>query len=251
MPRFIADFHIHSKYSRATSGEMDVARLSRYAKKKGITLMGTGDFTHPFYLAELKEQLEPLGNGLFARDQTRFILTAEVCNNFYVNNSGKRIHTVIFAPSFETAERINGQLQGYGRLSSDGRPNLKLSCGDLVKLVLDIDPECLIVPAHIWTPWFSTLGANAGFSSIEECYGDQVDNIYAVETGLSSDPPMNWRLSSLDRFCLISNSDAHSPAKIGREANVFETELDYRAIMAAIKSRDNGKFLFTVEFFPQ
>jgi uncharacterized protein (TIGR00375 family) len=251
VPRFIADFHIHSKYSRATSPEMDVAHLSRHAQIKGIDLLGTADFTHPFYLAELKEQLQPLGNGLFKHGDTHFILTAEVCNNFYRKGSGKRIHNVIFAPSFETVERINARLQGFGRLASDGRPQLKLSAPDLVKMVLDIDPDCLVIPAHIWTPWFSMLGANAGFDSVEECFQDQTEHIFAVETGLSSDPPMNWRLSTLDRFCLISNSDAHSPAKIGREANVFDTELDYRAIVEAIKKRDNGKFLFTVEFFPQ
>jgi uncharacterized protein (TIGR00375 family) len=251
MPRFIADFHIHSKYSRATSGEMDVEHLSRYAGIKGIALMGTGDFTHPFYLAELKEQLKPLGNGLFIRGKTHFILTAEVCNNFYAGGSGKRMHTLLLAPGFETVERINARLQGYGKLGSDGRPQLKLSARDLLKMVLDIDERCMVIPAHIWTPWFSLLGANAGFDSAEECFGDLIDHIYAVETGLSSDPPMNWRLSALDRFCLLSNSDAHSPSKIGREANLFDTELDYDAIMTAIKTRDNGKFLRTIEFFPQ
>jgi len=251
MPRFIADFHIHSKYSRATSPEMDVEHLSRFAEIKGIALLGTGDFTHPFYLAELKEKLQPLDNGLFLNGNTRFILTAEVCNNFYSGGSGKRMHTLIFAPGFETAERINARLQGYGKLGSDGRPQLKLSARDLLTMVLDIDERCLVVPAHIWTPWFSLLGANAGFDSAEECFGDLIGHIHAVETGLSSDPPMNWRLSQLDRFCLLSNSDAHSPAKIGREANLFETELDYDAIMTAIKTRDNGKFLRTLEFFPQ
>jgi len=251
MSRFIADFHVHSKYSRATSKQMDVEHLSHYAKIKGITLIGTGDFTHPSYLAELKQQLEPLGNGLFAHQDTHFILTAEVCNNFFSDGKGKRIHNVIFAPSFQTAERINTQLLGYGRLAADGRPDLRLNARDLVKLVLDTDPDCLIVPAHVWTPWFSLFGANSGFDTVEECFGDQAANIYALETGLSSDPPMNWRLSALDRFCLISNSDAHSPSKIGREANVFDTELDYRSITSALKSRDNGKFLYTVEFFPQ
>jgi uncharacterized protein (TIGR00375 family) len=251
MPRFIADFHIHSKYSRATSTEMDVEHLSRFAEIKGITLLGTGDFTHPFYLAELKQQLQPLGNGLFVHGETKFILTAEVCNNFHSGGSGKRMHTLIFAPSFETVESINARLQGYGKLGSDGRPQLKLGARDLLRMVLDVDERCLVVPAHIWTPWFSMLGANAGFDSAEECFGDLIDHVHAVETGLSSDPPMNWRLSALDRFCLLSNSDAHSPSKIGREANLFDTELDYGAIMAAIKGRDNGKFLRTIEFFPQ
>lgn len=251
MPRFIADFHIHSKYSRATSKEMDVEHLSRYAEIKGITLMGTGDFTHPFYLAELKRQLVPLGNGLFTHQNTHYVLTAEVCNNFYSDGNGKRIHNIIFAPSFQTVERINARLQGYGRLAADGRPNLQMDARDLVRLVVDTDPDCLVVPAHVWTPWFSLFGANSGFETIERCFGDQTANIYALETGLSSDPPMNWRLSALDRFALISNSDAHSPHKIGREANVFNTELDYRSVVSAIKNRDSGKFLYTVEFFPQ
>ena len=251
MPKFIADFHIHSKYSRATSREMDVEHLSHYAQIKGITLMGTGDFTHPSYLAELKQQLEPLGNGLFTHQGTHYILTAEVCNDFYVEGRGKRIHNIIFAPSFQAAERINAQLQAHGRLASDGRPNLRLDARDLVRLVLNVDPDCFVVPAHVWTPWFSLFGANVGFDTVEECFGDQTPNIYTLETGLSSDPPMNWRLSALDRFSLISNSDAHSPPKIGREVNVFDTELDYRSILSALKNRDNGKFLYTVEFFPQ
>jgi uncharacterized protein (TIGR00375 family) len=251
MPKFIADFHIHSKYSRATSKEMDVEHLSRYAHIKGIALMGTGDFTHPSYLAELQQQLEPLGNGLFTHQGTHYILTAEVCNDFYVEGKGKRIHNIIFAPSFQTAERINAQLQAYGRLASDGRPNLRLDARDLVRLVLNIDPECFVVPAHVWTPWFSLFGANVGFDTVEACFGDQTAHIHTLETGLSSDPPMNWRLSALDRFSFISNSDAHSPAKIGREVNVFDTELDYRSILSALKNRDNGKFLYTVEFFPQ
>jgi uncharacterized protein (TIGR00375 family) len=251
MPKFIADFHIHSKYSRATSKEMDVEHLSRYARIKGIALMGTGDFTHPSYLAELKQQLEPLGNGLFTHQGTHYILTAEVCNDFYVKGKGKRIHNIIFAPSFQVVERINTQLQAYGRLASDGRPDLRLDARDLVRLVLNIDPDCFVVPAHVWTPWFSLFGANVGFDTVEACFGDQTSHIYTLETGLSSDPPMNWRLSALDRFSLISNSDAHSPAKIGREVNVFDTELDYRFILSALKNRDNGKFLYTVEFFPQ
>ena len=251
MPRFIADFHIHSKYSRATSKEMDVEHISRSAKIKGIDLMGTGDFTHPSYLAELKGKLVDGGNGLFTYQETHFILTAEVSSDFYSKGKGRRIHNVIFAPSFQTAERLNAQLQGYGRLASDGRPDLRLDGPDLVRLVLNTDPDCLIIPAHVWTPWFSLFGANSGFDSVEECYGDQTPNIYALETGLSSDPPMNWRLSSLDRFALISNSDAHSPSKIGREANVFNTDMDYNSIISAIKNRDNGKFLHTVEFFPQ
>ncbi len=249
MANFIADFHIHSKYSRATSNQMDIENLDRYARLKGIRLLGTGDFTHPQWLFELKSNLKPTGEGLFQYGETLFILTVEVCNNFHHKGVGKRIHNILFAPSFETVEQINTALQSYGDLRVDGRPNLALSASDLVKLVLDISTDCLIVPAHVWTPWFSLFGANSGFDRITDCFGDQTENIYALETGLSSDPPMNWRLSCLDRFTLISNSDAHSPVKIGREANIFDVPLGYREISEAIKTK-NG-FLSTIEFFPQ
>jgi uncharacterized protein (TIGR00375 family) len=228
---------------------MDVENLDRYARLKGIRLLGTGDFTHPQWLFELKSKLTPTGEGLFQYGETLFILTVEVCNNFRHKGMGKRIHNIIFAPSFETVEQINTALQSYGDLRVDGRPNLSLSASDLVKLVLDISPDCFIVPAHVWTPWFSLFGANSGFDRITDCFGDQTENIYALETGLSSDPPMNWRLSCLDRFTLISNSDAHSPVKIGREANIFDVPFAYREIREAIKTK-NG-FLSTIEFFPQ
>lgn len=251
MAQFTADLHIHSKYSRATSREMDIPHLDCYAKMKGIQLLGTGDFTHPEWLRELKENLEECGNGLFKHGETHFILSAEVCNNFRKDHKGKRIHNIIFAPGFDVVDRINSELDRFGKLASDGRPNLALTAKDLVKLVLDISQECLVVPAHAWTPWFSLLGANAGFDSIDECFEEETENIYAIETGLSSDPAMNWRLSTLDRFSLISNSDSHSPSKIGREANVFDVPLDYYEIQHAIKSKDNKRFLYTVEFFPQ
>ena len=251
MSQFMADFHIHSKYSRATSKEMDIPHLDHYARMKGINLLGTGDFTHPQWLRELKENLEDCGNGLFKHGQTNFILTAEVCNNFRKNNKGKRIHNIIFAPSFEIVDKINGELSRFGKLPSDGRPNLALSAKDLVKLVLDISQDCFIVPAHVWTPWFSVLGEKAGFDSIDDCFEEEVEHIYAIETGLSSDPGMNWQLSTLDRFSLISNSDSHSPSKIGREANVFSRPLNYYEIKEALKTRDDSQFLFTVEFFPQ
>ncbi len=249
MARFIADFHIHSKYSRATSDQMDVENLDRHARAKGIKLLGTGDFTHPQWLFELKTKLKPTEGELFRYGETLFVLTAEVCNNFRHKGVGKRVHNLIFAPSFETVEQINQALQPYGDLRVDGRPNLALSASDLVKLVLDISPDCFIVPAHVWTPWFSLFGANSGFDRIVDCFEDQTENIYALETGLSSDPPMNWRLSCLDRFTLISNSDAHSPVKIGREANIFDIPLSYREIIEAIKTKRG--FLCTIEFFPQ
>ncbi|MDI6736142.1 MAG: endonuclease Q family protein [bacterium] len=249
--RFAADFHIHSKYSRATSPQMNIDTLSKHAKLKGIALMGTGDFTHPGWLYGLKKELLPAENGLFKHQDTFFMLTAEVSNLFVRKERGKKVHNILFAPSFETVEKINGQLERYGDLSADGRPMLSLEAKDLVKIVLDIDPDCLIVPAHAWTPWFSVFGSNSGFDSVEECFEEETTNIYALETGLSSDPPMNWRLSELDKYTLISNSDSHSPAKIGREANIFDCEINYKEILEAIKKKDRTKFLNTIEFFPE
>lgn len=230
---------------------MNIDSLNKYAKQKGISLMGSGDFTHPIWIYELKKDLEPIGNGLFRHEDTLFMLTAEVSNIFVRKGKSKKIHNIIFAPSFETVEKINNQLGKYGDLSADGRPMLSLEAKDLVKIVLDIDPTCLIIPAHAWTPWFSIFGSNSGFDSVEECFEEETHNIYALETGLSSDPPMNWRLSELDRYTLISNSDSHSPSKIGREANVFDCELDYKEIIGVIKRKDRNKFLFTIEFFPE
>ncbi len=253
--RFIADFHIHSKFSRATSKEMEVESLARWAKKKGIALLGTGDFTHPTYFAELKSKLEPLGNGLFklkkGEQGVRYILTAEVSNIYTQDGKVRRIHTLIFAPSFEVVEAIRSKLGNLGKLSSDGRPIFTFSAKELAKMVMDISMDCLIIPAHAWTPWFSIFGANSGFDSIEECFGDLSPHIHAIETGLSSDPEMNWRLSALDSMTLLSNSDAHSPSRLGREANVFDGALDYREIAETIRKKDRKKLLFTIEFFPE
>ena len=253
--KFIADLHLHSKYSRATSREMEVETLSLWAKRKGIKLLGTGDFTHPLYLLDLKSKLRPLGSGLFARPEdpegTHFMLTAEVSNMFTQGGKGRRVHTLIFAPSFEVVERINAQLGKLGKISSDGRPIFGFSAKDLVKMVLDVSPDCLLIPAHAWTPWFSIFGANSGFNSMEECFEEETKHIRAIETGLSSDPEMNWRLSALDEITLISNSDAHSPSKIGREANIFNCDLSYAAIAEAIRTKDPRKILFTIEFFPE
>jgi len=252
--RFIADFHIHSKYSRATSREMNVDALARTAEMKGIHLLGTGDFTHPQYFAELQGALEPLGNGLFKlrrkKSPVHFVLTVEVSNIFSVKSKVKRIHTVIFAPSFEVAEKINAGLARRGNLASDGRPIFGMHVKEVVKLVLDISPDCLLVPAHAWTPWFSVFGSNSGFDSIEECFEEQAENIYVIETGLSSDPAMNWRLSALDRITLISNSDSHSPSRIGREANVFDCDMNYFEILDTLRKGDAKRFLYTIEFFP-
>ena len=251
MPRFICDFHIHSKYSRATSKDMDIKNISKWAKIKGISLMGSGDFTHFLWLEELKRILRPEGNGLFSYDETLFMLTAEISCIYSKNGRTRKIHIVIFAPSFEVAEKINNELGSIGNLVSDGRPILGLDARELVKIVMDISPDCFIVPAHIWTPWFSLFGANSGFDSIEECFEDQSRHIYALETGLSSDPAMNWRWSALDKYSLISNSDAHSPGNIGRETNVFSQKMDYYQIIESLKNKDRERFLATIEFFPQ
>ena len=259
---FIADLHIHSKYSRATSKDMEVTTLYKWAQWKGIKVLGTGDFTHPYYLAELKKNLEPLGNGLFklknATDATPlegrkvyFMLTTEVSNIFSAQGKGRRIHTLILAPSFEVVDKINKQLSRRGDLLADGRPTFGFNLKELVKMVLDVCSDCLLVPAHVWTPWYGLLGANGGFDSIEEAFENETENIYAIETGLSSDIAMNWRLSALDKISLISNSDAHSPHKIGREANVFTCECDYYEIIDTLRKKDRDRFLCTIEFYPQ
>ena len=253
--KFIADLHLHSKYSRATSQDMEVRTLGLWAKRKGIKLLGTGDFTHPLYFLDLKTKLAPLGNGLFVLKEdpegTHFMLTVEVSNMYRQGGKSRRVHTLIFAPSFEVAERINTRLSKYGKTGSDGRPIFGFSAKDLLKMVLDLSPECLLIPAHAWTPWFSIFGANSGFDSIQECYEEESRNIRAIETGLSSDPEMNWRLSALDEITLISNSDAHSPGKIGREANVFDCDLSYAEVTGAIRRKDPRRLLYTIEFFPE
>jgi len=251
---FIADLHIHSKYSRATSKDMEVLNLYKWAKMKGIRVLGTGDFTHPHYLNDLKTNLEPLGNGLFKirgeKEDVCFLLTTEVSNIFSVRGKGRKVHTLIFAPSFEVVEKINTRLSHYGDLSIDGRPTFSFHTKELVKMILDTSEDCLIVPAHAWTPWFSLFGANSGFDSIEECFEEESKYIYAIETGLSSDPSMNWRLSALDNLTLISNSDSHSPSKIGREANIFQCNLDYYEIINTIKNKDRNRLIATIEFYP-
>jgi uncharacterized protein (TIGR00375 family) len=253
--RFIADFHIHSKYSRATSRDMEVSCLAQWARLKGIDLLGTGDFTHPVYLADLKSRLQPTGNGLFTLknddSKVHFMLTSEVSNIYHQGGKLRKIHTLIFAPNFELVEALNRKFDHYARLESDGRPIFTFPVRDLVKMIMDISDEFFIIPAHIWTPWFSLFGSNSGFESIEECFGNQLKYIHTLETGLSSDPPMNWRLSALDKYCLVSNSDAHSPNKIGREANVFDCSLDYYEIIDVLKSQDKERFLFTIEFYPE
>jgi len=234
---------------------MEVETLARWGKKKGISLLGTGDFTHPTYFAELRSKLIPLENGLFELKKgekgVKFILTTEVSNIYTQGGKVRRIHNLIFAPSFEVAEAIRSKLGNLGKLSSDGRPIFSFTAKELVKMILDISTDCMIIPAHAWTPWFSIFGANSGFDSIEECFEELSPHIHAIETGLSSDPEMNWRLSALDAITLISNSDAHSPNRLGREANAFDCTLDYREIIETIRKKDSKKLLFTIEFFPE
>jgi len=270
--RVIADFHVHSKYSRATSPRMDLENLLLWSKYKGIGIIATGDWTHPFWFNELKKKLEPAAPGLYklkkeffnnvarlnplffslSKEDIYFILTTEVSSIYSQKGKVRKIHTIIFAPDIDTVEKINKKLGSIGNLYSDGRPILGVSAKDLAKICLDINERCLIVPAHAWTPWFSVFGSNSGFDSLEECYEEITPYIYSIETGLSSDPEMNWRLSALDRITLISNSDSHSPEKIGREANVFElSNLSYDEIYNIIKNKDRKKFLYTIEFFPQ
>ncbi len=248
---FVADFHMHSKYSRATSKDMDVEHLAYWAKLKGIQLIGTGDFTHHLWLEELRGKLEDKGNGLYEYKGINFILSSEISSIYSKNNRGYRIHNIIFAPSFKTVDKINARLAGIGNLASDGRPILGLDAAELARIIFDIDGNCVLVPGHIWTPWFSLFGSMSGFNKIEDCFEEQTPKIFALETGLSSDPAMNWRLSVLDRYSLISNSDSHSPQKIGREANVFNCELSYKAIMEALRTKDKSKFLYTIEFYPE
>lgn len=247
----VADLHIHSKYSRATSRDMDLEHLSQFAKLKGITLLGTGDFTHFLWLEELKSKLKEQSYGIYQYEGTSFMLTTEVSNIYSYKGKVRKIHNLLIAPSFEVVEKINKQLAKFGSLTADGRPMLGLEARHLVEIVLGIDRDCAIIPCHIWTPWFSLFGANSGFDSMEECFGEYSKEIFALETGLSSDPAMNWRLSELDRFSLISNSDSHSPSRIGREANVFNCRLDYKEILKALREKDRDKFLFTIEFYPQ
>ncbi|MEM2963232.1 MAG: endonuclease Q family protein [Candidatus Anstonellales archaeon] len=249
--RVIADLHLHSRYSRATSQDMNLDGLSRWAKLKGINVLGTGDFTHPKWISEL-EKLIPANDGIYTYNGVYFILSVEVSNIFSVDNKIKKIHQIVLCPSLEIARQINSELEKKADLSSDGRPTLGMSAAELVEIIMSISPKNVVVPAHIWTPWFSLFGSNSGFDSIAECYEDMKKHIFALETGLSSDPKMNWRLSTLDDYSLISNSDAHSPSKLGREANVFElSELTYDSLIGAIKSKDKQKFICTYEFFPQ
>ncbi|MGC9048777.1 MAG: endonuclease Q family protein [Patescibacteria group bacterium] len=256
---YIADFHIHSKYSRATSKQMDLEHLNQWAKIKGLQILGSGDFTHPLWFKELKEKLRQKDEGIYqlnfqfsnSKQETNFICTTEISCIYTKNDKIRRIHLLIFAPNLETVEKINQKLGEKYNLKSDGRPIFGLDAKELTKILLEISPEIFIVPAHIWTPWYSLFGSKSGFNSVEECFEELTSYIYTLETGLSSDPAMNWRWSYLDQYTLISNSDAHSLENLGREANVFDfpKEPNYFDLIRAIKTRQ--KFLYTIEFFPE
>ncbi|PIR70728.1 MAG: DNA helicase UvrD [Candidatus Nealsonbacteria bacterium CG07_land_8_20_14_0_80_40_10] len=253
--RVVADFHLHSKYSRATSRDMDLDNISKWANFKGIDLVGTADFTHPFWFSEIKKKLEQLPNGLLKLKDGKgpnFILTTEISNIYTWQGKVRKIHLLIFAPSIDTVLKINNKLSTVGNLYADGRPIIGISAYNLAQIIFDIDPRCVIVPAHAWTPWFSIFGSKSGFDKIEECFQDLSDKIFAIETGLSSDAQMNWRLSALDKISLISCSDAHSPQNLGRELTVFDLpEPSYEGIMDALKTKNPQKILYTVEFFPE
>jgi DNA helicase II / ATP-dependent DNA helicase PcrA len=263
---FIADLHIHSHFSRATSSDLTPKTLAFWAQKKGITVIGTGDFTHPGWLVELEESLVEAEGGLYrlradlekevganlppsCRSATRFLLSGEISCIYKREGKTRKVHNIVLMPDFEAVSRLNDRLSRIGNLHADGRPILGLDSRDLLEIVLETSDRSFFIPAHIWTPWFSLFGSKSGFDRIEECFADLTPHIHALETGLSSDPPMNRRLSALDSYVLVSNSDAHSPAKLGREANLFDTMLDYDHMLEAMRRRDG--FEGTVEFFPE
>ena len=236
---YLADLHIHSRFSRATSREGDLPHLDFWARRKGLALLGTGDFTHPAWRRELHEQLIPSGQGVYALRQEllldglcpgpapQFVITGEISSIYKRDGKTRKVHNLILLPSLEAADELSARLEAIGNIHSDGRPILGLDSRDLLELTLECCPEAELIPAHIWTPHFAMFGAFSGFDSIGACFADLTPHIHAVETGLSSDPPMNWRISSLDHLTLVSNSDAHSPSKLGREANLLDTGISY------------------------
>ena len=268
----IADLHIHSKYSRATSPKMNVEVLGLWARKKGIDILATGDFTHPEYLRELKEKLVEDGSGLLKmrkikksknrkskstnkliNQSTKFMLSAEVACIYKDKDKVRRLHICLYAPDFETVDGIVSELERRKcNLRSDGRPIIGMSAKELAGICFGVNEKVLVVPAHAWTPWFAIFGSKSGYDRMEDCFEELSPKIYAIETGLSSDPAMNWRLSALDDIMLLSNSDAHSPKNLGREANVFDLdEVSYDEIYNILKNKDRKKFLYTIEFYPE
>ena len=261
--KMIGDLHIHSRFSMATSREGTPENLDFWARKKGISLIGTGDFTHPVWREELKERLVTEGNGLYRlRDEyvkeesrkfpgkgTHFVVSGEISSIYKKNGKTRKVHNVILLPSLEAADTMAQRLEKIGNIHSDGRPILGLDSHDLLEMMLDVCPDGILIPAHIWTPHFSVLGAKSGFDSVEECFEELTPYVHALETGLSSDPAMNWRISKLDRYQLISNSDAHSPSKLGREANLLDIDCSYEGLYQAIQTGEGLEG--TVEFFPE
>ena len=238
--RIVADLQIHSRFSRATSSSITLKNLEKYARLKGISLLGTGDFTHPEWLKELKGELTEDGSGILtSRSGFKFVLQGEISNIYTQDGRGRRIHTLLLAKSFDVVEHINAALLRKGRLDYDGRPMFGFSCIELVEMMKGIDQDIEVIPAHVWTPWFGLFGSNSGFDSVEECFRDQAKHIHALETGLSSDPAMNWRISSLDKYTLVSNSDAHSywPWRLGRECTVFDIKWSYDELIRAIRTK--------------
>jgi uncharacterized protein (TIGR00375 family) len=253
--RLVADLQLHSKYSMATSKEMDLEHLAAGARVKGLHLLGTGDFTHPRWYRELRSKLKPIDStGLFTHSGMTWMLSGEVSTIYEQGGRVRKVHHLLYAPDLDTVAQANEFMSKYGNLASDGRPILKgIGSAELVEGVTGISSSLVVIPAHAWTPWFSVFGSKSGFDSLEECYQDQTSKIFAIETGLSSDPAMNWRLSALDDVALVSNSDAHSPNpwRLGREANVFDLpRLTYGGIFNAVRRKDTSKFLFTIEVDP-
>ncbi len=245
---YVADLHIHSPYARGTSGQLTFDNLARWAKLKGIDLLASGDFTHPLWLRETRKKLREVGDGTFEHDGVSFVLGTEVNCVSDMEGRHRRVHILVFAPSLQAVDRINRAFDSWGKLHSDGRPTLQASPRGLLRVLLDIDSRCMVIPAHLWTPWFGLYGSRSGFDSLEECFGDLAGHVYAVETGLSSDPAMNWRVPSLDGVSIVSFSDAHSLPKLGRELTVLPGVPSYEGLADALKTRSVEH---TIEFFPQ
>ena len=246
--KFVADLHLHSAYARATSKSLNFDTFSQWAKLKGIGLLSSADFTHPVWFKETKSKLVPLGNGLYHYDSVKYMLGSEISCIYTQGGKVRRIHCLLYLPSIEDVEKFNSTLGKRANLSADGRPIIGLSAKELLALALEVSEKAILIPAHVWTPWFSLYGSNSGFDSIEECFGDLSKYIYAIETGLSSDPAMNWRIKDLDNKSIVSFSDAHSVPKMGRELTIFDTDLSYDGVLEALKKE---RISMTIEFFPE
>jgi len=250
--RIIADLHIHSKYSRATSNQLNIGNLEKYARLKGLSLLGTGDFTHPIWIKELKSELTEDGTGILkTKTGFNFVLQTEISLMYKQDEKSRKIHNIVLAKNFDVVEQITEQLKKIGRIDYDGRPIFGIKCPDFVEMMKEIDKDIEIIPAHVWTPWFGLFGSKSGFDSVEQCFKEQTKHIHALETGLSSDPAMNWRLSMLDKYTLVSNSDLHSfwPWRIGRECNIFDLkELNYDLLLNAIRTKQG--LVETIEVDP-